>query len=703
MDRAFVSVCAEFSSSYRNWNAEFQLAWEMEDNTISQAESRMEALRRVEEEFVAEAVYTVRQIVTLDDDGPRELPKFLQCYRVDNIFFRVLPDSRSGRNYVASLRGVLQSRTRLMTVPLSCMLFYRGMPVLAQALVPMPRQPTRLYGADSTNDKEVEAEIVQISEALNIPLPDDIICNVYQGLDGRWYCTSTNITTIPISQSLPTGSALKRQEMLVFCAAVTSGPEDVLAVLRAPPVLDALTQLKDLSQEHAQAQLCDTLHFYGVNFCFLKDVLSTFVALRANDTGTVRALETCVAVEMMARAIKQEFYLRVQANRTAYDDATLQNDIARHIARCLDERQFKQCFVPVLKRKYNVSSKENNIIDLCNNTRLSKRHDIIARLSILVGARSHEPDAASGNRIAWLPRSHSSVVPLLSDPSTAAVLAAQYNVTKTTDGHMYAFCLPLQSKVASWENKFGNALQYARLVAKEVKARHGQSSLPHLYALRNLCELLFSSNSVELLTEGRKHLGNMLHGFRTKAGPLTMLRRYVESGCWLLGASAIIDLKEKALRHFESAAQLVPAYLRSDAGAWLYIRPFLGVLRCKQAMRPQVHVDISAIVADTKKLATLVTPAVYFVEYLWELGMELRLDKRYDAAARTLQRALRMCRKVPRSDLDIIALTQDLINVYRAWDPAKYAAYCDALLTAMPRSPSANVSRPSDSMGDSSA
>ncbi|RNF10140.1 uncharacterized protein Tco025E_06869, partial [Trypanosoma conorhini] len=158
--KPFLSSCADITRHGRDWNAEFQLAWEMEDSTISQAEVRMEQLRRVEREFVAEATYTVKQIVMLDDDGPRELPKFLQCYRVDNIFFRVLPDSRSGRNYVASLRGVLQSRTSLLAVPLSCMFFFRGMPVLAQALVPMPREPTRLYGADSTNNQEVEAEIL---------------------------------------------------------------------------------------------------------------------------------------------------------------------------------------------------------------------------------------------------------------------------------------------------------------------------------------------------------------------------------------------------------------------------------------------------------------------------------------------------------------------------------------------------------------
>ncbi|RNF03786.1 hypothetical protein TraAM80_05632 [Trypanosoma rangeli] len=158
----------------------------MEDSTISQAEVRMEQLRRVEREFVAEATQTVKQIVMLDDDGPRELPKFLQCYRVDNIFFRLLPDSRSGRNYVASLRGVLQSRTRLLAVPLSSMFFYRGMPVLAQALVPMSREPTRLYGADSVNNQEVEAEILHMAEALNIPLPNLIVSEVYEGLDARW-------------------------------------------------------------------------------------------------------------------------------------------------------------------------------------------------------------------------------------------------------------------------------------------------------------------------------------------------------------------------------------------------------------------------------------------------------------------------------------------------------------------------------------
>lgn len=90
------------------------------------------------------------QIVNLDDDGPIELPRCTQCYRVNNIFYRVLPDSRSGRNYIASLRNILSSSSTLLTVPLTVMFHYRGMPILAQALIPLARQPICLTTATTT-------------------------------------------------------------------------------------------------------------------------------------------------------------------------------------------------------------------------------------------------------------------------------------------------------------------------------------------------------------------------------------------------------------------------------------------------------------------------------------------------------------------------------------------------------------------------
>ncbi|RNF10139.1 uncharacterized protein Tco025E_06868 [Trypanosoma conorhini] len=674
----------------------------MEDSTISQAEVRMEQLRRVEREFVAEATYTVKQIVMLDDDGPRELPKFLQCYRVDNIFFRVLPDSRSGRNYVASLRGVLQSRTSLLAVPLSCMFFFRGMPVLAQALVPMPREPTRLYGADSTNNQEVEAEILHMAEALNIPLPNSIVCEVYEGLDARWYCTLTNITTIDVAEGFSASPPLKRQEMLVFCPLVTPGPHDVFAVMRAAPVLDALAQLEGKAQADAQSHLCDVLHFYGINFCFLKEVLETFASERGTDTEAVRVLERCVAIEMLARAVKQEFYLEVQGKRVAHDSRTLQRCIASTISRALDAENFWEQFLPVLARKYNISATDASSLELFASVAVSRQHDIVARISLLIGARFCAEASSTAEQVKWLPKLQSSVVPLVSDPSTVQSLAFQYDVTKTSMTHLYAFCLPLQSKVAYWEGKLDVALSFALEVAAAEKARHGDLGLPYLYALRDVCEILLGGDDVKFISDGRKYMESLLAGFDAAAGPLTRMRRHIECACWLLAASDVLDLKAEALQHFRTAAQLAPAGLRGDLGAWLYTRPFLGMLRCAQMMRPKPSMDLAGMAGDARQLARVVTPADYFVEYLWELGMELFCEEKYELAAKMLHAAFKMRRKVPRSALDAGALMQDLVNVYRAWNPAKYGTYCDSLLKAMSEDRSRAFSWPSDSSAGNS-
>ncbi|PWV20592.1 Flagellar Member 3 [Trypanosoma cruzi] len=384
--KPFLSSCADITRHGRDWNAEFQLAWEMDDSTISQAEARMEQLCRVEREFVAEATRTVKQIVMLDDDGPRELPKFLQCYRVDNIFFRVLPDSRSGRNYVASLRGVLQSRTRLLTVPLSCMFFYRGMPVLAQALVPMPREPTRLYGAGSTNNQEVVAEILHMAEALNIPFPDGTL-EVYEGLDGRFYLTNSNSTLTPLFVD---DTIMKRQEMLRVCECVTDSHEDTVAVLDKDEVLDAIVESCMDSGISTITDclkiVCEHLHGFGVNMCLLKQVIQKIATSDGYSAAAVANVKEILFVEMLARSVKQEFYLEVQGKRVAYDDEVLSATLSKHMAEAFTTVDvFQSRFLEVVAKKYGVVDEDNDIIRGLTTVRLSRKAEIVARICALLG------------------------------------------------------------------------------------------------------------------------------------------------------------------------------------------------------------------------------------------------------------------------------------------------------------------------------
>ena len=111
------------------------------------ADARQTELARIERAFEEEALKGAMKIVLMETDAPRAVPKELLCYRDKNVFFRVLPDCRSGRSIVAALRGVLQSGSSVLTVPLTAFFVYRGTPVLAQALVPLGPEPLKLHGA----------------------------------------------------------------------------------------------------------------------------------------------------------------------------------------------------------------------------------------------------------------------------------------------------------------------------------------------------------------------------------------------------------------------------------------------------------------------------------------------------------------------------------------------------------------------------
>ncbi|KAH9582329.1 CLU domain [Trypanosoma melophagium] len=686
--KPFLTSCADITRHGRDWNAEFQLAWEMEDNTVSQAESRLEALRRVEREFVADAVRTVKQIVTLDDDGPREMPKFLQCYRVDNIFFRVLPDSRSGRNYVASLRGVLQSRTRLLTVPLSCMLFYRGMPVLAQALVPMPRQPTQLYGAGYANNHEVEAEILHMADALNIPFPDGTL-EVYEGLDGRFYLTNSNSTLTPLFVD---DTIMKRQEMLRFCSQVSDGHNDTLSVLDNIEVLDSIVRACVDSESRSIVDclknVSEILHSFGVNLCLLKQVMRKIAEANQYDVVTLRQLNELFCVEMLARSVKQEFYLEVQGKRVAYDDEVLGSTLSRRMGDVFANIDvFQSRFLEVVAKKYGVVDEDNDIIELLTTVRSSRKADIVARVCALLGVTIEK---TSGNRsdMTWHANVNARVIPQLADPREMHILAEKYRTIVTKDSHRYAFCFPVRWKVACWEGRYDEALDLVHETATAQYNRYGENAIVTLYARRSVCEVCFATMQKKCITEGRGLFPEVMKGFEELTCLVTQGRRHIEYGFWILRVALVYqqdDLVvyrscvEEAVEHFYKAIEKLPAYLKSEHGSWLHLQPYRGLLKCKQLL-PSCSVNTKELVEHSIELSTIGWASDFFMLYLWDLSLQLETEGRYEEAIRVLLTAITVSKKKPTVSLDLPTLMLDAAHIYRSWDQEKYCEHSLTLL-----------------------
>ncbi|EAN88843.1 hypothetical protein, conserved, partial [Trypanosoma cruzi] len=686
--KPFLSSCADITRHGRDWNAEFQLAWEMDDSTISQAEARMEQLCRVEREFVAEATRTVKQIVMLDDDGPRELPKFLQCYRVDNIFFRVLPDSRSGRNYVASLRGVLQSRTRLLTVPLSCMFFYRGMPVLAQALVPMPREPTRLYGAGSTNNQEVVAEILHMAEALNIPFPDGTL-EVYEGLDGRFYLTNSNSTLTPLFVD---DTIMKRQEMLRVCECVTDSHEDTVAVLDKDEVLDAIVESCMDSGTSTITDclkiVCEHLHGFGVNMCLLKQVIQKIATSDGYSAAAVAKVEEILFVEMLARSVKQEFYLEVQGKRIAYDDEVLSATLSKHMAEAFTTVDvFQSRFLEVVAKKYGVVDEDNDIIRGLTTVRLSRKAEIVARICALLGVTIEKTGEKKSNMI-WHVNVNARVLPQLIDPKRVRILAEKYRTIMTQDSHRHAFCIPMRCKVACWDGNYDEALDLVHATAVAQRNRYGESAIVSIYSRRNVCEVCFATMQKNCIAEGRSLFPGVMRGFEELTCCVTQGRRHIEYGFWILRIALVYqhdDLVtyrscvEEAVHHFYQAIGKLPAYLTSEHGSWLHLQPYKGLLQCKRLL-PSCSVNAKELVERSIELSTIGWASDFFMLYLWDLSLQLEAEGRYEDAIRVLLTAITVSKKKPTVTLDLPSLLMDGAHIYRSWDPEKYSEHCLTLL-----------------------
>ncbi|KPA78089.1 hypothetical protein ABB37_06817, partial [Leptomonas pyrrhocoris] len=682
--KPYLAACAEITPRGRNWNAEFQLAWEMEDHTIEQAEQRMHALRQIAREFEKEAATTVVQIVRLEKDMPHELPKFVQCFQVKNIFFRVLPDSRSGRNYIASLRGILQSGSALLSVPLSVMFYYRGMPVLAQALVPMTTQAKRLYGANSTNDAEVEAEMAFMAEALHIALPDSSM-EVYEALDGRYYVTNSNATLTPLFLD---DTIMKRQEMLRTCPKVIDGADNTMAVLDDPVLQDAVMLVcssspPSVGTSDTLRQLCDVLHTRGVNLCLLKQVARRVLSAGHYNPQAVRDAVHLIACEMVSRTLKQEFYIEVQGKRIAYDEVSSARALSKYFALVFASAPlFRAQFLGTISKKYGVTSDEDgDIIEVLVGFRAEWRSRIMDRVCHLLGATIRKE---SGDvQMTWKPFVNSTVVPQLVDPRVAILLVEAYTKVQTDAPHWNAFCLPLCWKIACWQQRFPLALRLAREDAAAQKERAGPLQLIRWFMERCVCHVCFKTRDWLCIQEGRSRFPQVLGGYEAWASAKTQGRRCTEYGFWLVDvAEGLVESPaelrscvEEAVFYFQTAIDRMPKYLRSEHGAWLHLQPYIGLLRCKKLLH-SCSVDTQSLVKHSVELSNIGWASDFFINYLWDLGRELEYEGDFPGAIQALRTAIALSKEKPTFAAELHTLLMDTAHVYRSWDLRLYAKEC---------------------------
>ncbi|KAG5509031.1 hypothetical protein GH5_06258 [Leishmania sp. Ghana 2012 LV757] len=683
--KPYLAACAEITPKGRNWNAEFQLAWEMESHTLEQADLRMRTLHQLERDFEGEAVGTVVKIVRLEKDMPAELLNFVQCFRVRNIFFRILPDSRSGRNYVASLRGILQSDSRLLSVPLSTMFYYRGMPVLAQALVPMSTQPKRLYGSNSTNDVEVEAELTFIAEALHIPFPDSSM-EVYEALDGRYYVTNSNATLTPLFVD---DTIMKRQEMLRVCPEVVEGADNTMQVLDDGVLQETVLQVccssTPATVSATLTQVCEYLHARGVNLCLLKQVARRLLLSSDYDARAVEQAVELLACEMLCRSLKQEFYIEIQGKRTAYDELLLKRTLSKYFGMLFaPSPRFRGEFLNVVSKKYGITSEDRDLIDVLVSFRAEWKPRIMDRVCHLLGATIRKENG--GVHVAWRSYVNSSVLPRLVDPAVAMQLAAVYSGARTEPSHWYAFCMPLRWKVACWQRNFSEALSLVREDATAQEKRTGPLQLIRLRMELAVCHVSFQTRDWPQIQEGRSRFPAVLAGYEEWASLKTQGRHCIEYGFWLVDvAEALMETPaelrgcvEEAVHYFYTAIARMPAYLRSEHGAWLHLQPYMGLLRCKKLL-PSCSVDTCALVQHSLELSKVGWASDFFINFLRELGRQLEYEGSFEDAIQVLLTAVSLSKEKPTVAVDLHTFLMDAAHVYRSWDLRMHADACMAL------------------------
>lgn len=641
--------CREFSFGAQDWNEAFQCALEMPRDTEKDAERRQRTTQKVYLAFEQEVLLSVKKIVDSQfrvstGDTFTKLPedKHSLKFRDGNIFFRVLNDVMAGRKYLQSLNGVIISGTDMLSIPLSVLIVYRGVPFLAQALTAL--SPTPIHNGTTVILPEVQEELRYISTVINVPFSSSSLCHVFDGIDGRRYVTQIASTTIPLSLN-DLGGQLQRSELLLSpfltpLAEVKPNMENVMSALRHPEFISAIRSLgsdppeckdstSELFQLQQQAKLGDVFHYFGVNLILLPLLLITCRPVSKSSESAKKAwkrVKQLLGVELLARTIKKDFYARSLGSEHTAVSKTEKN-LSLAIQEVLSQEAettptshvlLEKCVDTVLKRFYttpNVVSELAGIIQYC---RQECKDIVVSRLCVLLGAQKPK-DASNGNLfLEWNPVVKKRLLLRFSDTTFQRFRASvvekkdehrkkeeKLSILESTSSlvQQNAIWGPLRAQVYLWDNDLPSAIT---ILQTSLSVLHGLSegsmekvdegqpkkesqqdpSLPispliHLRVLFNYIRLLFKTKHQDHFIEGFQQLEFFLDGIKKlRFSPSSTARYHIHVGHVLLSVdNGIADINAEAHRHFLEANRLFQISMHHPTGVQIYLQLSRGILR----------------------------------------------------------------------------------------------------------------------------
>lgn len=754
---AYVKTCQEYSRTFPDWNEAFQLTWELEDSTEDLAKRRFMDLRRIETEFKKEIAQAVKSIVDRNFRLPVSNYSFVSKdkhglqYQERNVFYQVLNDVKTGKRYLESLRGILLSGSPDLSVPLSEIVVYRGLPFLAQALAPLQ---SLLHNGQDVVNEEI-SEIIRItSAASNLPLPEYIQCSVYQARDGRRYVTSTNTATIPLVVT-ELEAPLQRSEMLLSPLAplihpVTTTMNNVFNSLKSPELIYSIRTLGRIptltDNEHStkvfhqeqQNRLCAIMHYFGINLMLLPLLLGTCLpTLHCRDSVAQiwDDVKRVIGVELLARTIKNKFYILSSANRLVGDEKAQEN-LSRSILWGLQGSTSDSC-----KCNFNSSSTDQVFRKFCTDPNLLKEtaeilencrthsvETIVSRVCILVGVKKGN---AVDSKLSWEPVQKGQLFPRLLSPEVqrywAAVTRKKEQESKAISSekganavlelrmklHKLVFWNPLLARVHLWKNNHTQCVQIQKtslLAIKQLQKEgheflsktpnHELESFPstsflHLRFLYTHIHSLFQSRKPQNAIQGCALIPVFLdESKKLKVSALALSQYHIRFGCLLLGLKSWTqDANIEAARHFVTAESLIADSFRDYLAVRLYIQACFGILHCDLDFSSKCPL-VSGVYASKSLLEKLmhhsiilanrVDPTEQFVEYLWTLGLEVGSAKiqMFHEGVKLLTKAHEMAKQVPNCRVSQDIIMNDLLQMYCTWNEGKYKQYCSQVTSS---------------------
>eukprot|EP00759_Apiculatamorpha_spiralis_P001323 PhF_6_TR1047/c0_g1_i1/m.2157 len=485
---SYIEACFSKTDDHpsRDWNREFQDAWDIPITNRSSAARKRDALHRVITEFQNAAA---SKLATLyENSTAHALPQSVR----DGDMIALLCPQESSKALRNSYNALVTALIPGINFPLTTFIRVRHLTFLVSSVAPLMKTAQggavlAYNGTDSDNHvirKYVHALVGCLAEALHLQnemasTSDNHLfliskIEVFHGRDGRYYILP-GTPLLPNDTTGSTNTVQVRPEWFVTRADVCDNRNMDLTIQEASS--DWLNMAQTLTADSDYGQRLEMfLHSRGIQM----RCLVTLLRFLSQDAKISNVARDCVIVEIIARTAKGMILLASTSLSDPSSEHSFLNNCNRLFSLAMSERTevWESQFLPYIQKKYNIEG-DRFVADVVGEARIRLKNILFRRMCTLTGVMFR-----NGSAFKVIPRIVSSMQPL---PLPVVRALSNNPSLPHTPFDLRLACLLINNESRAAENLCRQNLQ-------SMEEKYGNKHYLTVFAMHKLAEVLITTN-----------------------------------------------------------------------------------------------------------------------------------------------------------------------------------------------------------------